>query len=139
MQVSLSELASLAGGFLERILKHLGASAYIVGLEGDLGACKTTFVQHVSKILGVLGNVTSPTFVLAQSFPIRRAPFTHLIHIDAYRLTPEEKDTIGWKAYAANPTNLIFVEWPERLPGGLPKHIPLLKFSTLAESMRDIV
>ncbi len=36
--------------------------------------------------------------------------------MDAYRLSPEESDTIGFAAAIANPHHLVLVEWPENLP-----------------------
>lgn len=57
----------------------------LVVLSGALGAGKTTFVQGVARGLGVLGPVTSPTFVLARE---QRSAYDgpDLVHVDAYRL-----------------------------------------------------
>lgn len=139
MQISLSVLPRFATDFVAALPDAPRAGAHIVGLQGELGAGKTAFVQEVARVLGVSAPVASPTFVIAQSYPIRHPPFARLVHVDAYRLSPESKDTIGWKEYAADPENLVLVEWPERLPGGLPELDTMLSFSVKGETMREIL
>lgn len=138
MLVPLGKLASFAHDFVETLPKKEGTRAHVVGLSGDLGAGKTTFVQHVARELGVTDAVTSPTFVIAERYPITHAPFTSLVHIDAYRLEPNEASTIGWNEFTSDPTNLVLVEWPENLGDGFPKDAPLLTFTVADETSRHI-
>ncbi|MGI9155517.1 MAG: tRNA (adenosine(37)-N6)-threonylcarbamoyltransferase complex ATPase subunit type 1 TsaE [Marmoricola sp.] len=57
----------------------------LVILTGDLGAGKTTFTQGIGAGLGVRGDVTSPTFVIARVHQsLDDGP--QLVHVDAYRL-----------------------------------------------------
>lgn len=51
-------------------------------LIGGLGAGKTTFVQGLARGLGYEGAVTSPTFMLCQTYPAR----LDLVHVDLWRL-----------------------------------------------------
>jgi tRNA threonylcarbamoyladenosine biosynthesis protein TsaE len=53
-------------------------------LSGDLGAGKTTFVQGMGSGLGVVEQITSPTFVIARVYPTPTG--SDLVHVDAYRL-----------------------------------------------------
>jgi tRNA threonylcarbamoyladenosine biosynthesis protein TsaE len=54
-------------------------------LAGDLGAGKTTLTRGLGAALGVRGEVTSPTFVIARVHPsLTGGPA--LVHVDAYRL-----------------------------------------------------
>ena len=95
--------------------------ATVVALSGDLGAGKTTFVQAAAKALGVEETVVSPTFIIMQAFALPRGPFARLIHIDAYRLKSlHELEVLGWCELIAEPSNLIFIEWPEQVSGALP-------------------
>ncbi|MEU4221691.1 tRNA (adenosine(37)-N6)-threonylcarbamoyltransferase complex ATPase subunit type 1 TsaE [Actinoplanes sp. NPDC026623] len=60
----------------------------LVLLTGPLGAGKTALVQGIGAGLGVLGAVTSPTFVIARVHrpdPARGGELP-LVHADAYRL-----------------------------------------------------
>ncbi|MBI3573681.1 tRNA (adenosine(37)-N6)-threonylcarbamoyltransferase complex ATPase subunit type 1 TsaE [Candidatus Kaiserbacteria bacterium] len=137
MEVSLEDLPDFAKDFIARLPKTPRERAYVVGLRGELGAGKTTFVQELAQVLGVTNPVTSPTFVIVQTYPITHPSFSRLIHVDAYRLTPEGKDTIGWKEYAADPENLILAEWPERLPAGARADM-ILEFLVAGENTRSI-
>ena len=93
-----------------------GPTATVLGLSGDLGAGKTTLVQSIAKELGIVESVVSPTFVIAKFYETNDNRFTHLIHIDAYRIDdPSELETLGWEAMRANPNTLIVIEWPERI------------------------
>ena len=57
----------------------------VVVLTGELGAGKTTLTQGMGVGLGVRGDVTSPTFVIARVHPsLVGGP--DLVHVDAYRL-----------------------------------------------------
>ena len=58
----------------------------LVLLTGPLGAGKTTLTRGIGEALGAIGNVSSPTFVIARTHKL--AGKTHvLVHVDAYRLS----------------------------------------------------
>ncbi len=138
MNVSLVALSDFAKEVVSQLPKTAGPTACVIGLSGELGAGKTAFAQEVAKALGVAVPVTSPTFILVRPYPIAHPPFSRLIHIDAYRLSPGEKDTFGWRDYAADPHNLILAEWPERLPGGMPAGARAFRFTVVDNQTRDI-
>ena len=92
--------------------------AVVVTLRGDLGAGTTTFTQGLLAALGVEDNVTSPTFVLMQRYPLT-GTFGDAYHLDAYRLGDAvELDALGLADALLDPRNLVIVEWPE-VGGGL--------------------
>ncbi len=116
-----------------------GGAATVVALEGDLGAGKTAFTQEVGKILGVKENMHSPTFVIEKIYDIDFNNFSRLIHIDAYRLESEsELLSLGWEDIAASPENLIFIEWPERVPGLIPENAKKISLEFVDEMTRHI-
>jgi len=88
----------------------------IVLLEGDLAAGKTTFVRG---LLGVLGGnpdlVSSPTFVLLQSYDCQGDGVTVVHHVDLYRLAEDVADLreIGLEDTLSDPSAIIAVEWPK--------------------------
>lgn len=120
---SLSEFQAEAARFAKTLTPQDG-EATVVALSGDLGAGKTTFVQATAEALGVEESVVSPTFIIMQRFALpepSEGGFRALIHIDAYRLKElRELEVLGWRELAADPANLIFIEWPEQMPGALP-------------------
>jgi tRNA threonylcarbamoyladenosine biosynthesis protein TsaE len=89
----------------------------LVCLQGDLGAGKTTLVQGVARGWGSLDEVSSPTFVLVNSY--RRPDGGRLAHFDAYRVETlaeaEELDLDGLLARGP-----LLVEWAERVEPILP-------------------
>jgi len=138
MEVPLAGLVAYAQRFVESLPTGMGERAYIVGLSGELGAGKTAFVQEVARLLGVSRAVASPTYTIVQVYPIHHGAFARLVHVDAYRLKADDADTIGWKEYADDPRNLIVIEWPRRVPGGIPSGTRLLEFTVTGDDTRDI-
>lgn len=140
---SLEETQSFAKEWVSALVAKKDKAA-VVGLQGELGSGKTSFVQGVARALGVEERVTSPTFILERVYklPVPKADeakFSHLIHIDAYRLEgAHELSQIGFDELASDPANLILIEWPERVAGALPKDIITLKFKFVDENTRRI-
>ena len=71
-----------------RRLAGLLRAGDLVILDGPLGAGKTALAQGIGTGLGVRGEVTSPTFVVARVHPPApdRGGTLPLVHVDAYRL-----------------------------------------------------
>jgi tRNA threonylcarbamoyladenosine biosynthesis protein TsaE len=81
----------------------------LVVLSGPLGAGKTALAQGIGAGLGVPGEVTSPTFVIARVHRGGRVP---LVHVDAYRLgTTVEVDDLDLDASVED--SVTVVEWGE--------------------------
>lgn len=134
---SLEETDKIARDFLETLEPK--SQATIVALEGDLGAGKTAFAQAVGKVLGVVENMHSPTFVIEKIYAINFKNFKRLIHIDAYRLEKEQELLhLGWEEIIKEPENLILVEWPENVVGIIPAEAKRIFFKFIDASSREI-
>lgn len=116
--VSLEQLQQEAAHFIQTLAPNT-RGATIVTLSGELGAGKTTFTQAVAKALGIADTITSPTFVLEKIYSVEHdTRFDRFVHIDAYRLKEAaELRAIGFDEVIADAKNLIFLEWPEKVPG----------------------
>jgi tRNA threonylcarbamoyl adenosine modification protein YjeE len=66
-------------------LSRLLEAGDLVVLTGPLGAGKTTLTRGVGEGLTAIGNVSSPTFVIARTHK-RKDGGPVLVHVDAYRL-----------------------------------------------------
>jgi tRNA threonylcarbamoyladenosine biosynthesis protein TsaE len=105
--------------FGRELARRLRAGDLVV-LTGPLGAGKTVLAQGIGAGLGVAGQVTSPTFVIARVHrpdPARggRVP---LVHVDAYRLggvddPRAEVDDLDLDASLEDSVTLV--EWGEGL------------------------
>ncbi len=122
-----------------QVLSQGRSQATIVALRGDLGAGKTTFTQSLAKQLGVIDRVTSPTFVVLKNYGTGHEVFDQLVHIDAYRLENEKDlDVLNWGEYLDSKTNIIVIEWPERVKGALPGDTIWIDFEYKDEETRLI-
>src|SRR6266545_3727925 len=88
----------------------------LVLLAGPLGAGKTVLAKGIADGLGVLGRVSSPTFIIAREH--RSAPAGRgipLVHADAYRLVGhlDELDDLDLDTELVDA--VLVVEWGENM------------------------
>ncbi len=87
-----------------------------IHLIGPLGAGKTTFVQGLTKGLGISGPVLSPTYALEQRYTDKHdRPF---IHIDLYRIDPSRCREL--LAASDDHEGIRCIEWADRLDSDVP-------------------
>ena len=90
----------------------------VVTLAGDLGAGKTTFAQFLIQGLSAAPiEVTSPTFNLLQTYPVRLTDGAQveLYHYDLYRI--EHLSALVELGLEAAVEQVVLIEWPDRLAG----------------------
>lgn len=103
--------------------------AVVLALSGNLGSGKTTFIQGFARGLGIKKRLTSPTFLLIKRFPLRHKNFKNVFHIDAYRLKkPAALKKLGFSEMTNSPSNIVLIEWAEKIKPILPSKIIWLKF-----------
>ena len=104
----------------------------IIGLVGELGAGKTTFIQSFAKGMKIKNRVTSPSFVLIKKY-------NNLYHIDCYRIK-SYKDilTLDFQEIISNPKNIVLIEWAEKIKKILPKDTIWIRFKIVSEKERRI-
>lgn len=149
---NLSEFRQAAAKFVLG-LKPLPDRATVVGLYGELGAGKTAFVQAAAAALGVGVHVSSPTFLILKRYQLSRhlSPslegeiqkgclFSTLVHVDAYRLkNSDELRTLGFQELLADPANLIFIEWADRVADIVPPNHLKIFFEFVGKNIRNII
>lgn len=146
---SLEEMHALAADFVKSIVsKKEMDCATVVGLSGDLGAGKTSFTQGVAKAFFIDETVVSPTFVIMKKYNLTPQglslgkefdAFTHLIHIDAYRLEKSsELVHLGWQEIISDPKNLVLIEWSERVIDIIPAYYIKINFEHVSQNERTV-
>lgn len=101
----------------ERVSRVFKAGDLVL-LVGPLGAGKTTFTRGVGQGLKVVGNVSSPTFVIARTHR-RENNQPPLVHVDAYRLgSPSDLDEID----IPFSSSIVLVEWGKGLTEGIAEN-----------------
>jgi tRNA threonylcarbamoyladenosine biosynthesis protein TsaE len=91
--------------------------AFIIALDGDLGAGKTTLVSGILRAYGVTGPVRSPTYTLIEPYELAGR---RIYHLDLYRLVdPREVEPLGIRDLLSE-APVLLVEWPSRAAGALP-------------------
>ena len=143
--MSIAQTHSIAKEILTNLRRNRsGTRATVVACSGNLGSGKTSFVKGIAKALGIKERVTSPTFVIERIYKIggvakKRFGFSHLVHIDAYRLDDwRELAAIGFDKLIRDKGNLIIIEWGEKMKRILPKHCRHLHFKFIDEKIRSI-
>ncbi|HYN23261.1 MAG TPA: tRNA (adenosine(37)-N6)-threonylcarbamoyltransferase complex ATPase subunit type 1 TsaE [Thermoanaerobaculia bacterium] len=121
--------------------RHLGVTLAaelvpngVLLLSGDLGSGKTVLARGIAEGLGIdPREVLSPTFNLIREHQGRGG---RLIHVDLYRLEPDEVGALGLEELLTSP-GVKVVEWAERLPFAIPG-ARKLRLRRLSERAREI-
>jgi tRNA threonylcarbamoyladenosine biosynthesis protein TsaE len=101
----------------------------LLSLNGVLGAGKTTLTKSIGEGAGVIGNISSPTFLIARTHPTISG--SQFVHIDAYRLSdPKELDDLDID-YA---NSICVIEWGRGFTEGLSDSILEIEIERFLES-----
>lgn len=136
---SSAQTKRLAEQLAEQILKSKPKNkAFVIGLEGELGAGKTTFIQGFAKGLGIREKILSPTFVILKSFKIKDK-IGLFYHIDCYRIQKaKEILVLGFKEIISNPGNIVIIEWADKIKKIMPKNTLWINFKFIDENTRKL-
>lgn len=110
----IEELSKVTHEFLSEI-----GTAKCIAFHGEMGVGKTTFISSVCKQLGVISNVSSPTFSIINEYATKDN--NNVYHIDLYRLKNESEAIAVGVEDCMHSGSFCFVEWPERTRGIFPK------------------
>jgi tRNA threonylcarbamoyladenosine biosynthesis protein TsaE len=129
---ALEDLPKAADEFLEAI-----GDIPVVALSGEMGAGKTTFIQSLCKALGVLTEVTSPTFALVNEYFNQDGE--SIFHFDLYRIEdPQELFDLGYEEYFFS-GDRCFIEWPEKAGHLIPDDALHVDIVVHEDGSREIV
>ena len=112
---TLSRSAGTTESAASRLAERLQAGDVVL-LEGDLAAGKTTFVRGLLKGLGGSpADVSSPSFVLLQTYDCNAPQLRRVHHVDLYRLDNRVADLreVGLSDVLSDTEAVVAVEWPK--------------------------
>ncbi len=130
---SLDNIDEAARSFIE-----LMGDRTVFAFYGDMGAGKTTFINALSRALGVEEDATgSPSFAIVNEY--RSDTTAELIyHFDLYRLeSVEEALDLGVEDYFDSGA-LCLIEWPERIDDILPDDTVKVTVSVTPDGQRTL-
>ena len=111
-----SEAEMIAFG--EELGKSLKAPA-VVELVGDVGTGKTTITKGIAKGLGILAEVTSPSFMISKTYDYENG---RLVHYDFYRLNDPGIMSEDLLENINDKNTITIVEWADSVSDVLPEN-----------------
>lgn len=110
---SINDIETVANAVLKE------ATSKTLLFYGEMGVGKTTMIKALSKQLGSVENISSPTFSIVNEYEITDGL---IYHFDLFRIENEEEAlNFGIEDYLFS-DHWIFIEWPEKLGNLLPDH-----------------
>jgi len=135
-----SQTKKLGKILAREFLRTSTKKALVLGLIGDLGGGKTTFLQGFAQGLGIKERVLSPSFVIMKRFEMtNKKNFVNFYHFDCYRIeSAEEILNLDFREIISDSQNVITIEWADRISKILPKDTLILKFEFVDQKTRKI-
>lgn len=131
IEFDLTEINSIASKlFLEY-------SDYKIWLfNGHMGAGKTTIIKSICDFLGVVGNVSSPTFSVVNEYVT--SDNSLIYHFDFYRINHEtEALDLGVDEYFES-NKYCFLEWASKIESLLPQKFLQIDISIVNSNTRKL-
>ncbi len=127
--------------FAKRLSKFL-KKGDVLGLFGNLGSGKTTFIKGLAKGLGFSKKINSPSFVILKIYNfMSKQPYNktiQLFHFDLYRLKHlRELEDIGYDDFISGP-GICVIEWADKAKKVLPANFLKIKFQIIKDDIRKI-
>ncbi|MDD6672834.1 MAG: tRNA (adenosine(37)-N6)-threonylcarbamoyltransferase complex ATPase subunit type 1 TsaE [Eubacteriales bacterium] len=108
-------------------------SGSVIGFIGGLGMGKTAFTSGFVKGLGIVAEVSSPTFAICNEYIGENA---RVYHFDMYRIENwDDLYSTGYFDYL-NDKSYILAEWSENIFGALPDDAIIIEIEKLGENSR---
>ncbi len=102
---------------------------------GEIGAGKTTLIKSIGKRLGVVEQMSSPTFSIVNEY---QGTVNLIRHLDLYRLKNiDEAIDINIEEYLDD-NEYCFIEWPELIEPLFPDKMLYIRIQVNDDSLRTI-
>lgn len=119
---SLEETQQLAQDLVGQYVPFVAERPLVIGINGPLGAGKTTFTQAIAKTLDISETVTSPTYTYLEEYPFVFPGFKGMLyHLDAWRIEEEVVFEQLKISDLVRPSCLVVIEWFDQIEPWLEK------------------
>ena len=121
------ETSKIGEELMLKYLKYLGFKSVIFAMKGELGAGKTQMAKGIAKALEVEDEVTSPTFIIENTYGLKIEKLGNskleinknlefnLIHIDTWRLQDRsELEELDFYKQV-DEGNVFVIEWADKI------------------------
>ncbi|KAF0092681.1 MAG: hypothetical protein FD141_865 [Fusobacteria bacterium] len=109
----------------------------IIKLDGEMGTGKTHFTKGLAVGLGIIDDITSPTFSILNIYNGGRMT---LYHIDAYRIKNiKEAFDAGLGEVFASTGGVVVLEWGDILESFFENMVINIKIDDLGDSRRELI
>lgn len=115
--------------FAKEVGKHV-FPGFLLCLEGDLGAGKTTFTKSFGKSMGIPDNINSPTFTIMKVYDGE----LDLFHMDVYRLNGIGAD-YDLEEYIYG-DGVCVIEWYKNIINSLPDEKLIFEIEIIDQDKR---
>lgn len=106
----------------------------VIALYGGMGAGKTAFVRGLSRGLGIVNEVSSPTFAIVHEYSGKYK----IYHFDMFRIESwEDLYSTGFFDYIDN--GIMVIEWSENIELAIPKSALKVTIKIESEFKRTIL
>jgi tRNA threonylcarbamoyladenosine biosynthesis protein TsaE len=119
-------------GLAQKLGKHV-FPGFLLCLEGDLGAGKTTFTKFFGKSMGIEDTINSPTFTIMKVYEND----LDLYHMDVYRLHGIGED-YDLEEYIYG-DGVCVIEWYKNIINSLPQEKLIFTINILDANQRKII
>jgi len=127
-----NELSKVAGQLLD---SFSGTDIWL--LNGEMGAGKTTLIKALCRHLGIVDEMSSPTFSIVNEYQNESEEVFY--HFDFYRLEEiEEAINIGVEDYFYS-GNMCFIEWADMIRELLPDNYVEININLVDHNKRHLI
>jgi tRNA threonylcarbamoyladenosine biosynthesis protein TsaE len=145
-EVELKDLEKISKEIVNIILSSAKErDSFVIYLEGDMGAGKTTLAQNIGKSLGITDHMQSPTFTLMREYDLPsevvikdikiNIKYKKLIHIDAYRFEDKKEGQV-LRLNENKKGNIVLIEWQNNMHA--PDADMIISIEKVSEGIRNI-
>ena len=138
--IKIKDLENIAKEIASKIFESKKES-FVIYLEGNMGAGKTTLAQNIGKELGVKDHMQSPTFTLMREYDLpseinfESNNYKKLIHIDAYRFENKKEGHV-LRINENKLNNIVLIEWQSNMQA--PDSDMIINIEKVSEEVRNI-